>query len=113
MPGTAAPSPKQQLQLWFQWLQSLQIACESASERPARDTLAVFANSTISKTLTDDMQINTFLTALSGQTPYSFNEALAKQSSTFESLLEKVSTLVPILLFAFRSPIRRSHQGLD
>jgi hypothetical protein len=100
MPATAALSPKQQLQLWFQWLQSLQIACESASELPATDTLAVFANSTISNVLTDDLQINTFLTTLNGQTPYSFNEALVKQSSTFESLLEKASTLVPILLFA-------------
>ena len=100
MPDTPAPSPKQQLQFWFQWLQSLQIACESASEVPATETLAAFANSTISQVLTDDLQINTFVTALNGRTPYSFNEALVKQSSTFESLLEKASTLAPILLFA-------------
>lgn len=100
MPDPAAPSPKEQLQHWFQWLQALQVACESASQVPSTETLCVFANSTISTVLTDALQTGTFLTAVDGKTPFSFNAALIVQSSTFESLLERASTIAPIMLFA-------------
>lgn len=100
MSDPAIPTPREQLQHWFQWLQAMQIACETASQVPDTQTLSQFANSTISTLLTDDLQTGTFVTALNGKTPYSFNAALVAQSSTFESLLEKASTGAPILLFA-------------
>jgi hypothetical protein len=95
-----SPTPKQLLQQWFQYLQAMQTAAESASQVPGTLTLSVFANTTITAVLTDSLSQCTFIVALNGQTPFSFNEALLLQSSTFESLLEKASTSAPILLFA-------------
>jgi hypothetical protein len=101
MSDPTPPTPKDNLLRWFQWLQAMQSAAETASQVPSTQTLGVFANSTISSifTLTDNTQVGQFLAALAGKTPFSFNPALIAQSSTFESLLEKASTSAPILLF--------------
>ena len=91
---------KQKLLNWFSYLQAMQDAVPNPSEVPSVTPLDVFANSTITTVLTDSGQQNTFITNVQGQTPYSFNESLLLQCSTFESLLEKASTASPTLYFA-------------
>jgi hypothetical protein len=100
MPNTTVPSPKEQLQQWFQWLQAMQNAAETASPVASTLTLSGFTNGTITNILTDGVQVGQFLVALSGKTPYTFNAAQMGQSSTFESLLERTTTMTPIFLFA-------------
>jgi len=100
MPTPPPPSPTDQLKQWFQnYLPALQTASEDASPATSSN-LSIFANSTITDVLTDDDQKGTFLAELSGKTPYTFNNAQLPQSSTFENLLENVSTSPLILLFA-------------
>lgn len=100
MPDPTIPTPREQLHNWFQWLLSMQVACESASQVPGTQNVAQFASTTISTLLTDDTQTGEFLTALKGKTPYTFDAPLVAQSTTFESLLEKASSGAPAELFA-------------
>jgi hypothetical protein len=100
LPDVTQPSPKEQLQQWFQWLQALQNAAETASPIASTLSLSGFANGTITTVLTDGTQVGQFLVALNGKTPYTFNAAQLGQSSTFESLLERATTMTPIFLFA-------------
>jgi hypothetical protein len=100
MPDVTQPTPKEQLQKWFQWLQALQNAAELVAPAASALTLGQFANSTITDVLADDTVIDNFINALTNKTPYPFTVALLKQSSTFESLLEHAATIPTIGPFA-------------
>jgi hypothetical protein len=97
--ATAAvqPTPKVQLQQWFQYLQAFQIACEEAYAGAYSENLFTFANDMVATDLPTVDEQETFINGAQAKTSFTVTTSDIASSSTFESLLETVWN--PLSLF--------------
>jgi hypothetical protein len=95
------PTPKDQLQQWFQYLQAFQTACEQESSVASNEDLLTFANDTITADLPTPGEQANFLILAQDKTSLTITSSDIAASSTFESLLETVWNPLSMFVLGF------------
>jgi len=98
---TPSPIPKEQLQQWFSYLQSFQTAAGQSSAVAGNETLLAFANDSITADLTTPDEVGSFLVLAQQQTGFTITQSDIDSSSTFESLLETVSSPLSMYVIGY------------
>lgn len=96
-----ATTPKAQLQQWFQYLQSFQVACEQVDTDVYYETLLIFANDKITADLSTTNEQNEFILAAQKSTGLTITSADLAASATFEALLETVWNPLSMFVASF------------
>jgi hypothetical protein len=95
------PTPKAQLQQWFQFLQGFQTACEQVDTDVSYETLLVFANDKIIADLSTTNEQNEFIVAAQKSTGLTITSSDLAASATFEALLETVWNPLSMFVTSF------------
>jgi hypothetical protein len=94
-------TPKDELQLWFQYLQDLQVACEQVDTDVSYEDLLTFANDKISTDLSTTDEQDQFIVGAQNSTGLTITTSDLTSSSSFEALLETVWNPLSMFVASF------------